>query len=318
MVHKGAAISTVAQSNTKHAPAQARQRWRYHLTRDLSDAELSEPQYKYAILSHRWGPDEEEVTYDDVVNRIGTSKPGTGFEKIRFCVRQATQDGLRHFWMDTCCIDKSKETELSKALRSMNRWYANAEKCYVFLADVPQTEQGTELGSDRTGSKTTDPAHGPRYKDFSLAFSLTEAAVETQHFVAREGELQEIRANLSSDGSRRIVVLHGLGGIGRTPLAIAYAKRHKDYYSALLWLNAKDEDSVKSSFVKIARMILREHPSILQLTNLDIDQDLERVIDAVKAWLSMPMNTRWLMICDNYDNPKIAGNTDPAALELRQ
>ena len=90
-------------------------------TEDLSDAELSEPRYKYAILSHRWGPDEEEVTYNDVVNGIGTSKPGTGSEKIRFCVRQTRQDGLQYFWMDTCCIDKSKETELSKALRSMFR-----------------------------------------------------------------------------------------------------------------------------------------------------------------------------------------------------
>lgn len=159
---------------------------------------------------------------------------------------------------------------------------------------------------------------GSRYYDFSLAFSLAEAAVETQHFVAREGELREIRANLSSNGSRRIVVLHGLGGIGKTQLAMAYAKRHRDNYSALLWLNAKDEDSVKSSFAKIARQIVREQPSTLRLANLDIDQNLDEVINAVKAWLSMSMNTHWLMICDNYDNPKVAGNTDPAALELRQ
>lgn len=45
--------------------------------------------------------------------------------------------------------------------------------------------------------------------------------------------------------------------------------------------------------------------------------DLDEVIDAIKAWLSLPFNTRWLMIYDNYDNPKSARNTDPAAINIR-
>jgi hypothetical protein len=43
---------------------------------------------------------------------------------------------------------------------------------------------------------------------------------------------------------------------------------------------------------------------------------IDEVIDAVKVWLSLPNNTRWLMIYDNYDNPKLAGNTDPAAVDI--
>jgi MinD superfamily P-loop ATPase len=45
---------------------------------------------------------------------------------------------------------------------------------------------------------------------------------------------------LGGDGSRRVVVLHGLGGIGRTQLSIAYIKRHKDNYSVIFWLKIKD------------------------------------------------------------------------------
>ena len=158
---------------------------------------------------------------------------------------------------------------------------------------------------------------GVQYEDFSLSFSLT-GVVETQHFVARETELREMQTSLRGDGSRKVVVLHGLGGIGKTQLAIAYAKRHKDDYSAVLWLNAKDEDSVKSSFARIARQILREHPSATGLASLDIDLQLDQVVDAVKAWFSMPRNTRWLMICDNYDNPKIPGNNESDAFDLNQ
>jgi len=59
-----------------------------------------------------------------------------GWEKIRFCARQAKLDGLEHFWVDTCCIDKANHTELSEAINSMFRWYQKADKCYVYLPDV--------------------------------------------------------------------------------------------------------------------------------------------------------------------------------------
>jgi hypothetical protein len=136
--------------------------------------------------------------------------------------------------------------------------------------------------------------------------------------VAREEELKEIHRRLRGDGTRRTVVLCGLGGIGKTQLTIAYAKRHKDSYSAIFWLNIKDEDSLKQSFAKAARQILREHPSASRLSSVDIKENLDEVVDAVKAWLSLPNNTRWLTIYDNYDNPKLAGNTDLMAVDIRK
>ena len=135
--------------------------------------------------------------------------------------------------------------------------------------------------------------------------------------MARDDELREIHKALSGDGSRHTVILHGLGGIGKTQLAIAYAKRHKDNYSAIFWLNIKDEDSLKQSFVIAAKQILREHPSASRLTSVDMKGDLTEVIDAVKAWLSLPNNTRWLMIYDNYDNPRSARNGDPTVVDIR-
>jgi AAA+ ATPase superfamily predicted ATPase len=133
--------------------------------------------------------------------------------------------------------------------------------------------------------------------------------------VAREDELREIHKALSGDGSRRTVILHGLGGIGKTQLAIAYTKRHKDNYSAIFWLNIKDEDSLKQSFANVAKQILREYPSARWLSSVNM-KNLDEVIDAVKAWQGLPYNTRWLMIYDNYDNPRLASNKDPAAVDI--
>ena len=59
-----------------------------------------------------------------------------GYAKIKFCGEQAKHDNLQYFWADTCCIDKSDSVELQEAINSMFRWYQNAVKCYVYLADV--------------------------------------------------------------------------------------------------------------------------------------------------------------------------------------
>jgi hypothetical protein len=89
---------------------------------------------EYAILSHTWGADTEEVTFQDLTNDTGRDK--SGYKKICFCGEQARRDSLRYFWVDTCCIDKTDSTELAEAINSMFRWYRNATKCYVYLSDI--------------------------------------------------------------------------------------------------------------------------------------------------------------------------------------
>ena len=89
---------------------------------------------QYAILSHTWGADDEEVTFRDL--RKGKRRAKVGYRKIQFCSDQAAKDGLRYFWVDTCCIDKSSSAELSEAINSMFAWYRDAARCYVYLSDV--------------------------------------------------------------------------------------------------------------------------------------------------------------------------------------
>ncbi|OAL44145.1 HET-domain-containing protein [Pyrenochaeta sp. DS3sAY3a] len=88
----------------------------------------------YAILSHTWGADEDEVTFRDLIEGTGTTK--VGYRKINFCAKQAAVDGLQYFWIDTCCIDKKSSAELLEAINCMFRWYKDSAKCYVYLDDV--------------------------------------------------------------------------------------------------------------------------------------------------------------------------------------
>ena len=52
----------------------------FSLTKDIAGDDTIPP---YAILSHTWGADIEEVTFEDLKNGTGKDKPG--YKKIRFC-----------------------------------------------------------------------------------------------------------------------------------------------------------------------------------------------------------------------------------------
>jgi hypothetical protein len=88
----------------------------------------------YAILSHTWGPAHNEVLFADIINH--TYKGKVGCTKIRLCGNQAMRDGLKYFWVDTCCINKESSAELTEAINSMYVYYRHADVCYAYLSDV--------------------------------------------------------------------------------------------------------------------------------------------------------------------------------------
>jgi len=103
---------------------------KFSLTPTLRGTEIP----PYAILSHTWEADNQEVTFKDIVDNTWRGK--AGHRKIQFCAEQARKHGLRYFWVDSCCIDKSSSAELAEAINCMFRWYRDAAKCYVYLSDV--------------------------------------------------------------------------------------------------------------------------------------------------------------------------------------
>jgi len=127
----------------------------------------------YAILSHTWEADDQEVTFEDLMNHGGLEK--TGYRKLRFCGEQAQKDGLQYFWIDSCCINKSSSFELSEAINSMFRWYQRSSKCYVYLPDVPQDLWESALTKSRW---------------FTRGWTLQELlAPPSVEFFSREGQL---------------------------------------------------------------------------------------------------------------------------------
>jgi hypothetical protein len=152
----------------------------FSLTKDFANKNIPQA---YAILSHTWGNDGEEVTFDDLQNRTGKDK--TGYTKLQFCSKQATRDGLQYFWVDTVCINRSCSAELSKSINSMFRWYSNAAKCYAYLTDVSKSQVDT---SDNVCQIPWEEAFR-KSRWFKRGWTLQELiAPESVEFFSKEGE----------------------------------------------------------------------------------------------------------------------------------
>jgi len=172
----------------------------------------------YAILSHTWGSDNDEVTCRDLIKGKGNDK--TGYRKLTFCGKQAAKDGLEFFWVDTCCIDKSSSTELTEAINSMFRWYQNAVKCYVYLSDVSTKER----------SRSSDLLWELAFKSsrwFTRGWTLQELLAPSHvEFFSVEGILLGDKSSLKSQ-------IHEITRIpidalqGRSPLMYSIMERFK-------------------------------------------------------------------------------------------
>ncbi|KAL9093973.1 MAG: hypothetical protein Q9165_003643 [Trypethelium subeluteriae] len=169
----------------------------FGLTRNF----LGEEAPRYAILSHTWGDESQEVQFEDIVE--GTGRDKDGYRKIEFCNEQASRDGLNYFWVDSCCIRKSSDAELSEAINSMYRWYARAARCYVYLSDV-STRKRKRAG--QTTQTTWEPAfYESRW--FTRGWTLQELlAPNSVEFFSREGERLGDKGSLDRQ-------LHAITGI---------------------------------------------------------------------------------------------------------
>jgi hypothetical protein len=203
------------------------------------------------------------------------------------------------------------------------------------------------VGVTRTG---TDSLSSPEVSStFAMAGSSTEARYETfpvpgsfvyvrpqvilplfvmeglsrnQNFYGREVVLDEIDTYLgplkhkttshllnNTEGIRTYSIC-GLGGVGKTQVAIEYAFRYKDNYDAIFWINGGSVGSMSSDYAKIAEGLGLSNNKNSSQGNLDV---VSR--ELVKGWLAHPIKSsnpdvgyaaadlaHWLLVFDNVDD----------------
>lgn len=144
-----------------------------------------------------------------------------------------------------------------------------------------------------------------------------------RRFVDRPAEMARLENTLlpkEGQGQRQKVhVLRGLGGMGKTQLAVEFVRRHQHRFSAVFWLDGRSEDNLKRSIVSCASRI--PHGQIFTTSRacaMDSGGGVDAVVKDVMGWLAQPDNTAWLLIFDNVNREYSPQGGDPDAYDVRQ
>ncbi|MFE7777581.1 tetratricopeptide repeat protein [Streptomyces sp. NPDC057445] len=120
--------------------------------------------------------------------------------------------------------------------------------------------------------------------------------VLSRYFTGRSEELAGIEAALGPaepargrrtrlDGQRACVI-HGMGGVGKSQLAVAHARTHLDEHCLTWWLNASTPDRLRGELLELAACVgVPDHES--------------KNVVLVKLWAWLRDNPGWLLVYDD-------------------
>ena len=142
----------------------------------------------------------------------------------------------------------------------------------------------------------------PLSNKYHVPFSIRGLPV-TKKFIDRPAEMQPLQETLLSKSDRRkTFVLRGLGGIGKTQLAIEFIRMHQSKFSAVFWLDGNTEDSLKRTLARYAGKIPPEQMSDTSKIFIRSGEgDVDTVVQEVLEWLAVADNSEWLLVFDNVD-----------------
>jgi hypothetical protein len=154
-----------------------------------------------------------------------------------------------------------------------------------------------------------------------VPFSL-KGVPAIDHFIQRVGDMQRLKEYFFPQQPyltrRKMFVVHGLGGIGKTQLCIDFVRRYQERYTAVFWFDGSSEDSLQRSFIDVvARLPADEVPLGLVHAARQASPDQRMIVQGVLDWLSLPSNRQWLLVIDNVDRDHMTKMRDPLAYDVK-
>ena len=185
-------------------------------------------------------------------------------------------------------------------------------RIYVDLVDQDATSAKAALLAAARGARGKPTAEPEFPGDRRPAASATEAPRfpgelppvwnvpyhPNPYFTGRDLLLAEVQAQLTApEADRRRVVLTGLGGMGKTQLAVEHAYRQRGDYDLVWWVRSGQPTSLLGDYAALA-----DQPLLVADLKLGEDVPQAAVVAAIRVWLER--HRRWLLVFDNVEKPQ--------------
>ena len=235
-----------------------------------------------------------------------TDVDGRGRRLVPVCVEKCSQKELAllrsrvYIDLTKCENDESARQTLLSGLKG-----GEPDTAPTFPGGLQSSSSDTGVITDESSDDTV--LRRPKRYPGTLPPVWTVRHQRNRDFTGREEILESVRSKLSS-GSRAAVTqaIAGLGGVGKTQLAIEYAYRHAAEYDAVLWVGA---DGAEQAAANLAQQAV----AIPQL-GVTVETPQDDALRAVLAWLEHTPG--WLLIFDNANHPNDVRPLLPRSLGL--
>jgi hypothetical protein len=187
-----------------------------------------------------------------------------------------------------------------------------ASRVYVDLVDTDEATAKRRLvaGVDRSGARPTKapfPGAAAGQAEEAMRFpgrgpAISNLPPRNRNFSGRSGLLEDLHASLQAESTAAVVptgAVHGLGGVGKTQLALEFAHRFASDYDIAWWVPAELPTSATAALAALA-------------SRLDVAQAADQSEMVAALFDRLRQRDRWLLVYDNAERPdRLAGLLPP-------
>ena len=231
-------------------------------------------------------------------------------------IQDVERAGIQQDDSHMCTFDNDGTPGFHLVTEAIQRYAAEAPQAISKRWVVEYGERQLRLHGGMTSGPMWYPTSNPALQTFDTSATSDHATTDPakpqpqpqpqrhylvhwdrmNHFVGREAQLEKI-ANFftgSSTQQPRVLVVHALGGQGKSQLVLEYCQRRRKDYQGMFWVNASSRSSALHSYTRMARALSSQPQA-----NVD---DGEQIIETIKTLLENWQES-WLLVFDNYDKP---------------